>query len=89
MDQVKKDPVVFVFTLLQFLKEDSDPFLVLLSSNGVSDLFVFRLLLFGSSPVQCLMADIMASKTGIFLSFAQKCFVHICNIYFELFSLFM
>ncbi len=41
-----------MFTL--FLKEDSDPFLVYLSSNGVLDFFVFRLLLFGS--VECLMA---------------------------------
>ncbi len=56
MDQVKKDPVFFVFTLSQFLKEDSDSFLVHLSSNGASDLFVFRL--FGSSPVQGLIADI-------------------------------
>ncbi len=68
VDQVKKDPVFFVFTLSQFLKEDSDSFLVHLSSNGASDLFVFRL--FGSSPVQGLIADIRASKTGIFFSFA-------------------
>ncbi len=46
----------------------SAPFLVHLSSNGSSDLFVFRMMLFGSGPVQCLMADIMASKTGIFVS---------------------
>ncbi len=48
-----------MFTLPQFLKEDSDPFYLAHLSTGVSYLFVFRLLLFGSGPVQCLMPDIM------------------------------
>ncbi len=48
-----------MFTLPQFLKEYSDPFYLAHLSTGVSYLFVFRLLLFGSGPVQCLMPDIM------------------------------
>lgn len=44
VNQAKKDTVLLTFTLSQ--KEDSGTFLVHLSKNGNSDLFVFILLLF-------------------------------------------